>query len=94
MIRVVIVYSFILYCMCALALTVLPLPSREAVAAAQPKPVGWVPFGELFRKIREIGLSFSNPASLKSKALWRRLQLFPSEPAQNSADRLSDEPVL
>lgn len=72
-IRVVIVYSFILYCMCALALTVLPLPSREAVAAAQPKPVGWVPFGELFRKIKEIGLSFSNPASLKSKALWRRL---------------------
>ena len=72
-IRVVIVYSFILYCMCAFALTVLPLPSRAAVAAMKPKPIGWVPFGELFGKMKEIGLSLSNPASLKSKAVWRRL---------------------
>ena len=72
-IRVVIVYSFILYCMCAFALTALPLPSREAVAAMAPKPIGWVPFAELFSKMRAIGLSLSHPATLKNAALWRRL---------------------
>ena len=34
--RTVIVYSFILYCMCTFLLTVLPLPSREAVERLSP----------------------------------------------------------
>lgn len=72
-IRVVIVYSFVLYCMCAIALTVLPLPSRASVAAMRPKPVGWVPFGELLGKMKALGLSLSDPATLKNAALWRRL---------------------
>ena len=72
-IRVVIVYSFVLYCLCAFFLTVLPLPSREAVAAAAPKPIGWVPFGELIGKMKAIGLSVSRPATLKNAALWRRV---------------------
>ena len=72
-IRVVVVYSFILYCMCAFLLTVLPLPSREAVAAMPPKPVGWIPYEELFGKMKAIGLSLSDPSTLKDPALWRRL---------------------
>ena len=72
-IRVVIVYSFILYCLCAFALTVLPLPSREAVAAMPPKPITWVPFAGLFTKMKEIGLSLAHPATLRNAALWREL---------------------
>ena len=71
-IRVLVVYSFILYCMCAFLLTVLPLPSREAVAAMQPKPIGWIPYRDLFAEMKRIGLSLSDPATLKNAALWRR----------------------
>ena len=71
-IRVLIVYSFILYCMCAFALTVLPLPSREAVAAMAPKPITWIPFEAMLRKMHAIGLYLSRPDTLKNAALWRR----------------------
>ena len=70
-IRVLIVYSFILYCMCAFLLTVLPLPSRQAVAAMGPKPVTWIPFEAMIRKMHAIGLYLSRPDTLKNAALWR-----------------------
>lgn len=71
MMRVVTVYSFILYSMCAFLLTVLPLPSREAVAAMPPKPIGWIPFHDLYVGLTKAGLDFSQPATLVNPAYWK-----------------------
>ena len=42
--RVIVVYSFILYLMCAFLLTVLPLPTIEQVLAMPDHPIGWIPY--------------------------------------------------
>ena len=67
--RVMVVYSFILYLMCVYLLTVLPLPSREAVEAMEPHSIGWIPFKDLYIAAGKAGLSFS---SLKDGAAWKR----------------------
>ena len=67
--RVMVVYSFILYLMCVYLLTVLPLPSREAVEAMEPHPIGWIPFKDLYIAAGKVGLSFSN---LKDAAAWKQ----------------------
>ncbi len=64
--RVFIVYSFILYSMCAFLLTVLPLPSREAVAAMPVHSIGWVPFRDLAEGLEKSGVL----ASPFSGAAW------------------------
>jgi len=69
--RVLVVYSFIFYELCALLLTILPLPSREAVAAMSPKPIGWVPFTDLNTGLVKAGLDAAVPASLISPSNWR-----------------------
>ena len=56
--RMLVVYSFILYCMCAFLLTVLPLPSKEAVMAMKPHPIGWIPFRDLYIGMQKVGLTF------------------------------------
>ncbi|MBQ1289018.1 MAG: VanZ family protein [Erysipelotrichaceae bacterium] len=71
-IRVMIVYSFILYCMCAYFLTILPLPSREAVAASEPLPIGWIPFHDIYIGMQKAGFDFSNLSTLKDTSLWLR----------------------
>lgn len=71
MMRVITVYSFILYSLCAFLLTVLPLPSREAVAAMPPKPIGWIPFHDLYVGLTKAGFDFSHPATLASPACWK-----------------------
>ena len=58
--RVMVVYSFILYLMCVYLLTVLPLPSREAVEAMEPHAIGWIPFKDLYIAAGKAGLSLSN----------------------------------
>lgn len=70
--RVIVVYSFILYSMCAFLLTVLPLPSREAVAAMKPRPIGWIPFRDLYVGLVRAGFSLSAPETLVSGECWRR----------------------
>ena len=72
-IRVMIVYSFILYSMCALFLTVLPLPKISAVAAMKPKPVGLMPFKDLIEAFEKAGFVLNDLSSFKSIAHWRRL---------------------
>lgn len=68
--RVLVVYSFILYSMCAFLLTVLPLPSREAVAQ-MPKPsIGWIPFKDFFVGLKKAG--FSGLQSVIRPDLWRK----------------------
>jgi len=71
--RVMVVYSFVLYCMCAFFLTVLPLPNREAVAASEAPAIGWVPFRNLYRCMKEIGFDFSHLSTFKDRSLWWRL---------------------
>lgn len=71
MMRVITVYSFILYSMCAFLLTVLPLPSREAVAAMPPKPIGWIPFHDLYVGLTKAGFDFSRPSTLTNPACWK-----------------------
>lgn len=71
MMRVITVYSFILYSLCAFLLTVLPLPSREAVAAMPPKPIGWIPFHDLYVGLTKAGFGFSHPSTLVSPACWK-----------------------
>lgn len=58
--RTVIVYSFILYCMCTFLLTVLPLPSREAVLAMPKHGIGWIPYEDMVQGMKKCGISFSN----------------------------------
>lgn len=71
MMRVITVYSFILYSLCAFLLTVLPLPSREAVAAMPPKPIGWIPFHDLYVGLTKAGFDFSSPATLVNPTCWK-----------------------
>lgn len=54
--RVLVVYSFILYSMCAFLLTVLPLPTRTAVAAMAPRLPRWVPFTDLTIGLQKAGV--------------------------------------
>ena len=70
--RVMVVYSFILYCMCAYLLTVLPLPDPEAVAQMAPHPIGWIPFRDLYKAMIESGLSPADPSSFANLDAWKR----------------------
>lgn len=72
-IRVMVVYSFILYSMCALFLTVLPLPKISAVEAMKPKPVGLVPFNDLTEALEKAGFVLNDLSSFLNIAHWRRL---------------------
>lgn len=71
--RVLVVYSFILYIMCAYLLTVLPLPSREKVAAMQPKPIQWIPFSTYADAFRLAGFRLSDPHTWLSGSCWMAL---------------------
>lgn len=71
MARVLVVYSFILYELCALLLTVLPLPSREEVAAMDPKSIGWVPFTDLNTGLLKSGFSVKEPGSFLNFSNWK-----------------------
>ena len=71
MMRVLVVYSFILYSLCAFFLTILPLPSREAVAAMAPKPIGWIPFTDLNTGLVKSGMDIAVPATLFSGVCWK-----------------------
>lgn len=63
--RVIVVYSFILYLMCAFLLTVLPLPTIEQVLAMPDHPIGWIPYVGFRHGLVESGFSFTDPASWK-----------------------------
>ena len=67
LLRSAIVYSFVLYLMCAYFLVILPLPSRESVARLTSGTIQLVPF-------REVADLFSNPAfSWGVPSTWYRL---------------------
>lgn len=65
--KVICVYSFILYSLCAYLLTVLPLPPRELVALMPRKPILWIPFTDLTTGLRNAGIeSLSDAANLSA----------------------------
>ncbi len=67
--RTIVVYSFILYCMCAFLLTVLPLPSREAVMAMPDHPIRWTPGYDWYVGMKKLGLGFDN---ITDMGLWKK----------------------
>ena len=69
--RVLVVYSFILYSMCAFLLTVLPLPSRAAVAQMTPRPIGWIPFTDLNTGLVKSGILVNDPSTWTSLDAWK-----------------------
>ncbi|MBO4592117.1 MAG: VanZ family protein [Eubacterium sp.] len=71
--RTIVVYSFILYCMCTFLLTVLPLPTREAVMAMPDHPIGWIPGKDLYIGLKNVGLNLGNITNVR---LW--IQFFTS----------------
>lgn len=73
--RVIVVYSFILYSMCAFLLTVLPLPSQEAVAAMAPRPIGWIPFTDLSVGLKKAGFFAGGWGTWLELSRWKRFLL-------------------
>lgn len=61
--RSVIVYSFIFYLICAFFLTLLPLPSKESVAAMTSSPLQLVPFQFIHDFVANTTLVLSNPST-------------------------------
>ena len=70
--RVLVVYAFILYMMCAFFLTMLPLPKREAVAAMTGKYTQLVPFSTYKEAFNKAGLFLFSPKTLFSFTNWKR----------------------
>ena len=69
--RVIVVYSFILYMLCAFLLTVLPLPSIEAVRSAPDRPIQWIPFFDLVQAMGKAGFSFDTPQTFVTGSVWK-----------------------
>lgn len=61
--RILIVYSFILYLLCAYFLVILPLPSKAEVAAMTGPRAQLVPFQFIGDILKESHISLSDPAS-------------------------------
>ncbi|MCE5343247.1 MAG: VanZ family protein [Eubacteriales bacterium] len=60
LLRTVILYSFVLYLMCAYFLTMLPLPSRAIVAGLTTPYLQLTPFTDVVRWVRQSGFVFSD----------------------------------
>lgn len=69
--RVLIVYSFILYMMCAFLLTVLPLPSAEQLSGMTSRGIQFIPFSTYADALKNAGLDFGAPGSLSDIANWK-----------------------
>lgn len=65
-------YSFILYMLCAFLLTVLPLPTREAVLARGPVHPTLIPFRNLISGLKDFGFDPAAPGTLFRASLWAK----------------------
>ena len=70
--RVIVVYSFILYCMCAYLLTVMPLPSMETLMTMDPHPIGWIPYRDIAEGMAKAGMTFTDLSTFRDKEIWKR----------------------
>ena len=75
--RILVVYSFILYMICMYFLVILPLPSRTEVAAMTGRRMQLVPFTFIHDILKESRISYGDPVSLltllHNKALFQVL---------------------
>lgn len=71
--RVLVIYSFILYLMCIYFLVILPLPSREEVAAMTGPRMQLIPLGCIRDMIKEAHNASGLKATLLNKALLQVL---------------------
>lgn len=74
--RVLIVYSFILYLLCVYCLVILPLPTPEKAAALHGHKAQWVPFRFVADIIRQVQEQPGRPALLAvltGSAFWTTL---------------------
>ena len=69
--RVMIVYSFILYCMCVYFLTILPLPHFREVEAMAAKEPCFIPFNDIKIGLVKAGFSFSDLSTFRRVDLWK-----------------------
>ncbi len=67
LLRMMMLYSFVLYLMCAYFLTMLPLPSRELVAGLTTPYIQLEPFKDVLRWVQKSGFILSEPST------WVRL---------------------
>lgn len=73
LLRTVILYSFILYMMCAYFLTMLPLPSRELVATLTTPYLQLTPFQDFIVWIRDSGFVLSDTSTWRGLVVNRDL---------------------
>lgn len=59
--RTAVVYSFVLYLLCAYCLVILPLPTGEKAEALRGHPAQWIPFSFLSDMAREAQFSWRVP---------------------------------
>ena len=71
LLRTAILYSFILYLMCAYFLTMLPLPTREEVASLTTPYLQLEPFKDVVTWVQKSGVILSEPATWK-KLIFNR----------------------
>ena len=69
-IRTFVFFSFVLYCLCAFLLTVLPLPDIRDVAASDPIPINFIPGSNLIEGMADFGLFVTQPISLLQPKAW------------------------
>ena len=72
LIRALVVYSFILYMMCAFFLTQLPLPSFEEVRSMADVHPNLLPFTDLKNSLRDAGFSLNANFEWTNWALWKK----------------------
>ena len=73
LLRTTILYSFILYLMCAYFLTMLPLPSREEVASLTTPYLQLEPFKDVVTWVQKSGFVLAEPSTWKKLIVNRDL---------------------
>ena len=74
LLRTTVLYSFILYLMCAYFLTMLPLPNREEVARLTTPYLQLTPFADVVRWVEKSGFVLGDPSTWMG--LFRTRDLF------------------
>lgn len=69
--RIAVVYGFILYMMCAFLLTVLPVPTPVQMKVLAPRTIQYIPFSTYITAFKKAGFSLSQPATFFRIYHWK-----------------------